>query len=69
MDMSQEPFCVEMYRKNAAHTFTGPHFVEIYRKKRAWTLHKGHFVWKFIGKMPHAPVPTWTYTGPFLLLP
>ena len=43
--------------------------VEIYRKKRAWTLHKGHFVWKFTGKMPQTPVPTWTYTGPFLLLP
>ena len=45
-----------------------PLCVEIYRKKRAWTLRKGHFVWKFTGKMRGAPVPTWTYTGPFLLL-
>ena len=50
--MSEEPFCVE-----------------IYRKKCTWTGHKGHFVWKFTGKMPHAPGPTWTYKGPFLLLP
>ena len=50
--------------------FSRPAFcVEIYRKKRAWTLHKGHFVWKFKGKMRGAPVPTWAYTGPFLLLP
>ena len=27
MDMSQEPFCVEIYRKNAAPAFPGAHFV------------------------------------------
>ena len=26
MEMSQEPFCVEMYRKNAAHSFRARHF-------------------------------------------
>ena len=48
MDMSEEPFCVEIYRKNAAHPFQDR-----------------DFVWKFTGKMRGAPVPTWTYTGPF----
>ena len=31
MDMSQELFCVEIYRKNAAHVFRGPHFVWKFR--------------------------------------
>ena len=61
--------CGNLQEKCRTHFYRPPLCVEIYRKKRAWTWHKGHFVWKFTGKMPGAPVPTWTYTGPFLLLP
>ena len=35
MDMSQEAFCVEIYRKNAAHYFPGPHFVRKFTGKNA----------------------------------
>ena len=44
-----------------------PFCVEIYRKKRAWRVRKSQFMWKFTGKMPHAPVPTSITYGPFLL--
>ena len=59
MDMSEEPFCVEIYKKNAVHSFRGPHFVwKFTGKKRRGTCHKSRSVWKFTVKMPPAPVPT-----------
>ena len=33
--MLQEPFCVGIYRKNAAHYFLGPHFVRKFKGKNA----------------------------------
>ena len=35
MDMLEEPFCLEIYRKNAAHNFWGPHFVWKFTGKNA----------------------------------
>ena len=35
MDMSAEPFCAEIYRKNAARYFPGPHFVCKFTGKNA----------------------------------
>ena len=58
MDMSQEPFCVENYRKSAGPRFRDTHFVwKFTGKKSTWTFHKNHFVRYFAGKMPD-PQPT-----------
>ena len=54
MDMSQEPLCVEIYRKMLDAT-PGPCILfEPAQSKCTWTCHKSHFVWKFTAKMPDA---------------
>ena len=52
MDISQEPFCVEIYRKNAGPQSGDIVLCEPAQSKCTWTFHKSHFVWKFTGKMP-----------------
>ena len=47
----QEPFCLEIDRKNAGRRFRG------HRSVRACAVEM-HFVWKFTGKMPDAPENT-----------
>ena len=37
MDMLEEPFCVKIYKKNAAHTFPGTHFVWKFTGKKTRT--------------------------------
>ena len=55
MDVSQEPFCVGIYKKSALRqardTFV---LCEPAQSKCTWTCHKRHFVGKFTGKMPNA---------------
>ena len=56
MDMSEEPFCVEIYRKKGTGTGHRSHFVASgdHVLDGSWgTCYKSHFVWKFTGKMPH----------------
>ena len=54
MDMSEEPFCMDSYRKSAGPQFRTQHFVwKFTGKKRTWTCHKSDFVWTFTEQMPH----------------
>ena len=69
---SQEPFCGfrgPRFGLKLRHMLQQPFCVEIYRKSAGHPFQDRDFVWKFTGKMRGTPVPTWTYTGPFLLLP
>ena len=52
MDMPQEPFGVEIYRKNNRGHLHGQRLCEPVQAKCTWTFHKNHFVWKVKGKMP-----------------
>ena len=52
MDISQEPFCVEICRKNAGPQSGDIVLCEPAQSKCTWTFHRSHFVWKFAGKMP-----------------
>ena len=45
MDMLEEPFCVEIYGKNAAHTFPGTHFVWKFKGKKAQAQVTGAILW------------------------
>ena len=57
MDMSKEPFCIEIYRKNAGPQSRDTRFVracavETHMDISLDIFHKIHFVWKFTGKVP-----------------
>ena len=67
-NMSQEPLCTEIYRKNAAaqnqprmqtHTLCKP-----VQSKCTATCHKSHFVRKFTGKMPQPKTTAHTLCEP-----
>ena len=51
MDISQEPFCAIIYRKNAGPRSRARHLCETAQSKRTWTFHKSHFVCKVTRKM------------------
>ena len=57
MDMSKEPFCMEIHRKMPGLNPRTPVLCEPAQSKRTWTFHKrfhkSNFVWTFTGKMPH----------------
>ena len=54
MDISQEPCCMEIYRKMPDASPGASVFRELAQSKCTWTFHKSHFVWKFTVKMPDA---------------
>ena len=59
MDISQEPFCVDFFGKMLDPDSGASSILrEPAQSKRTRTFHNSHFVWKFIGKMPHAPATT-----------
>ena len=45
MNIVQEPFCVEMYRKNAGRQSQDMVFCELAQSKCTWTFQKSNFVW------------------------
>ena len=58
IEMSEEPFCAVIYRKNAATLSAHGSLCAPAQSKRTWTFHKSNFVWKFYIKMPHTTPPT-----------
>ena len=70
--MSEEPFCVEMYKKNVWQLTgkmpaspSGDHMLDGNRG----TCYKSHFVWKFTGKMPFLELGTPILCGNLHALP
>ena len=54
MELSQEEFCGDIYRKMPHASPTDIVLCELAQSKCTWTCHKRHFVRKFRGKMPDA---------------
>ena len=57
MDMLEDPFCVEIYRKNAGGYFPCIILSGNLQKKSAWTLHKGHLCGNLQEKCRPRPCP------------
>ena len=58
MDISQDPFCVEIYRENAARVAHGHRFVRACAVEMYMDISQEPFCTEFRGKMPDAPDTT-----------